>query len=127
VPLFERESKHRGEKPRASRINRVILGTSLLLNGLFLIDVADSGEETHEIQNATREITSYLADDGYDSVRDLVVNYQNNTFTFEISDTEHILTCAGNYDYERAKIHNIGQIACVPIGELTPTEHVHSI
>jgi hypothetical protein len=121
--MFDREVKHRGESREVIRPIHIFLGASALVNIILVASVIDSTANSLEIKQATHDITNYLQDDGYDGVRNLTIDYIDDTFSFTISDNTNVLSCVGHYNYEDSKIKDIGQVSCAEIDlHINPSE-----
>lgn len=110
--MFESDSKHRGESREVIRRSHVLLGASALMNVILIIGISDSTSDTLETKQAAHDITNYLHDDGYENVRNLTIDYIDNTFSFTISDNTDLLGCIGRYEYENGKAESVGHLAC---------------
>jgi hypothetical protein len=113
--MFERNARHRGESRDVIRISHIFLGASALINVILIAGLSDSVSDTLEIKQATHDITNYLQDDGYDGVRNLTIDYIEDTFSFTISDNINLLGCKGSYKYDNDKIKDVGHVACEKI------------
>jgi hypothetical protein len=113
--MFERDSKHRGERREVIKPSYILILGATVTNAILFVSIHNANENILEVKQAAEKVTNYLEEDGYDNVRNLEINYHDDSFSFTIYDTKHFLDCIGHYEYQDNTVRHIGNVSCTEI------------